>query len=707
MSKRYQILCNISMFSILSVFGISSMLSIRWISPSFHLRFNIKGYGDLSVATSLSFIILVVFLIWLYLNQKITRLNLAIRVGIILLLCASLFSSLSATDRSLAMYNGTGLLIGIILFLIVKDIFSEPKRVIICIFIIITMGTVFSLKVWNKHLFEMKQSYEYFLRHKRDILKEMGKEEDDRFLKLVEGRLKGGDNGGFFFHSNLAGSYLSSIFFLSLIPILSGSFKKKRISGKTLLNIIIGASILSALFLTKSRGAIFSLLISLIIISVIYVFRYWIRDNLKTFLVISVLITSVCVCSFILYGVKKREFPDQSLTYRWQYWVGSYRIFKHNWLFGTGPGNFRYYYLRYKLPEAPEHIRSPHNMIVQAFCEYGIMGGMGILLLMGGILYQGLRRYVDSLNRLRDIPYDRESLSFLIILLITIFGSVFLIKRYLFNNFFIIFLPYMVVFLLVSVFNLLSNDMFKESHIRLFILGSVICFLIGNMVNFSLFEPSTELLFFILSALLIASYEDGKRLRGRFSKIRYILGIVLCIFYLYFVTIPSYLGERISKEIDYNPSKAYNRAILLSRLYPYDPYFDSLRAKTLFIEFKRIKDRDRAIMKLKDVIASLKEAVGKADIWRFYKDISDCYLILSRMDPKKRETYLKESEAFIEKARSRAPLLRSLAHRAADIYREHIRLVHSPSEHLFKRADFHLKEAIRLDQAVRYGNKGR
>jgi len=249
--------------------------------------------------------------------------------------------------------------------------------------------------------------------------------------------------------------------------------------------------------------------------------------------------------------------------------------------------------------------------------------------------------------------------------------------------------------------------MFKESHIRLFILGSVICFLIGNIVNFSLFEPSTEILFFILSALLIASYEDGKRLRGRFSKIRCILGIILCILYLFFVTIPSYLGERISKEIDYNPSKAYNRAMLLSRLYPYDPYFDSLRAKALFREFKKIKDRDRAIMKLKDVIASLKEAVGKADIWRFYKDISDCYLILSRMDPKKRETYLKESEAFIEKARSRAPMFRSLAHRAADIYREHIRLVHSPSEHLFKRADFHLKEAIRLDQAARYGNKRR
>ena len=54
---------------------------------------------------------------------------------------------------------------------------------------------------------------------------------------------------------------------------------------------------------------------------------------------------------------------------------------------GVGPGNFRYAYLRYKLPESSEEILDPHNL----FLEVWATAGFGAFLALLAALILGLR----------------------------------------------------------------------------------------------------------------------------------------------------------------------------------------------------------------------------------------------------------------------------------------------------------------------------
>lgn len=79
----------------------------------------------------------------------------------------------------------------------------------------------------------------------------------------------------------------------------------------------------------------------------------------------------------------------KSLRYRGEYWVGTWRMMCDELgraLTGVGPGNFRAYYLQYKLPESSEEIADPHNLFLDVWAG----GGLVALAGLGGLLAAGL-----------------------------------------------------------------------------------------------------------------------------------------------------------------------------------------------------------------------------------------------------------------------------------------------------------------------------
>lgn len=72
----------------------------------------------------------------------------------------------------------------------------------------------------------------------------------------------------------------------------------------------------------------------------------------------------------------------RSLRFRLTYWMGTLDLLADRVLFGTGPGNFRNTYLQYKLPEASEQILDPHNLPLDTYCNAGLLGLAGLLLLL-------------------------------------------------------------------------------------------------------------------------------------------------------------------------------------------------------------------------------------------------------------------------------------------------------------------------------------
>lgn len=76
------------------------------------------------------------------------------------------------------------------------------------------------------------------------------------------------------------------------------------------------------------------------------------------------------------HGLKHGTMLQLSLTYRWQYWVGAARVFVHHPWVGVGWANFGSHYPAFRLPQAAEEPTDPHNFLVRAFVELGLIGGV-------------------------------------------------------------------------------------------------------------------------------------------------------------------------------------------------------------------------------------------------------------------------------------------------------------------------------------------
>jgi len=80
----------------------------------------------------------------------------------------------------------------------------------------------------------------------------------------------------------------------------------------------------------------------------------------------------------------------KSLRYRLEYWHGTWSMLAEsprNWIFGVGPGNFRQNYLQFKLPQSSEEVADPHNMLLDAWANGGIVAVLGL----AGVCAAGLR----------------------------------------------------------------------------------------------------------------------------------------------------------------------------------------------------------------------------------------------------------------------------------------------------------------------------
>lgn len=82
----------------------------------------------------------------------------------------------------------------------------------------------------------------------------------------------------------------------------------------------------------------------------------------------------------------------KSLLFRGQYWQATWRlILAQPWL-GSGPGNFRFAYARFKLPDATEDISDPHNFLLEVWAAAGIFAVAALLVLLAVFFLRVRRR---------------------------------------------------------------------------------------------------------------------------------------------------------------------------------------------------------------------------------------------------------------------------------------------------------------------------
>lgn len=141
-------------------------------------------------------------------------------------------------------------------------------------------------------------------------------------------------------------------------------------------------AVFSALILTQSLGAFFSLLAGLIL----YLYLRKSLDNKKLLFIAGFLILLIGAVFLMRQAVgKEHSLPSFSLIMRLDYWKEALRMILAHPFTGVGPGNFNLVYSRYA-----------HNSYLQLWAEIGILGFISFLWLIFNILrtkLQNLKNY--------------------------------------------------------------------------------------------------------------------------------------------------------------------------------------------------------------------------------------------------------------------------------------------------------------------------
>lgn len=86
----------------------------------------------------------------------------------------------------------------------------------------------------------------------------------------------------------------------------------------------------------------------------------------------------------------------KSLQFRWNYWVASGRLIAEAPVLGVGLGQFQTTYLRVKVPEASEEILDPHQMVLDAWLNGGLLAFCGLCLIAGASLMSVKERWTRT-----------------------------------------------------------------------------------------------------------------------------------------------------------------------------------------------------------------------------------------------------------------------------------------------------------------------
>ena len=212
--------------------------------------------------------------------------------------------------------------------------------------------------------------------HHTEMLRAEGPAADATRAHQLELNILNGTPTGFTLSRN---SYAA---LLVLLMIIAAGIALQRLRDGDSWTYVVPISIVIALGLwmlyryVQSKTAFATPIIGAGLLALLWRRKSWSAARGKQAYWITCAFLAVAIAAVIGHGLKHGTLVHISLTFRWWYWVGAARLFVHHPFLGVGWGNFGPNYLAYRLPQAAEDPADPHNFIVRAFVELGVVGGI-------------------------------------------------------------------------------------------------------------------------------------------------------------------------------------------------------------------------------------------------------------------------------------------------------------------------------------------
>ncbi|SIO65765.1 O-Antigen ligase [Singulisphaera sp. GP187] len=251
------------------------------------------------------------------------------------------------------------------------------------------MATAVSVAVFGLYHagVEMPQTRAFFNAHRLEVLKQMGYAPDSTAAKMFEDRLNSTETMSTFALANsLAGFLVGPLVLMVAVGwenLIRRDGRGSRLAS-LVLAILPALAILVCLILTKSRSSYIGFAVGLLALA----WCEWRSASKKTLLLVALgglVVIGGLVSAGLATGKLDRQVLTQSpmsLRYRWEYWVGAWRVIterKEVFWGGRGPGNFTAPYLRHKLPEASEEIFDPHNLVLEVWSTAGALAMVALV----------------------------------------------------------------------------------------------------------------------------------------------------------------------------------------------------------------------------------------------------------------------------------------------------------------------------------------
>lgn len=175
-----------------------------------------------------------------------------------------------------------------------------------------------------------------------------------------------------FFNPNVFGFYINIVIIVACENI--------SIRSKSNIEKIVFASGIVCLFLTFSRTAWLSLIISLIISGCVFNKKYF-----KFALIISLIILGSDKALNIGRSDPSKVIEDTSILYRFEIWKACFKIISDNVITGIGFGTLFKYITAYS-DTVKSNIEHCHNIYIQILTETGVIGFSGFLFILYNLI---------------------------------------------------------------------------------------------------------------------------------------------------------------------------------------------------------------------------------------------------------------------------------------------------------------------------------
>lgn len=520
----------LSLFALLSVVILRPLVNESYDSAGSPFADSTGAVSDPSPVRTLLFdgVILLSMLGWLLARatgspRRYRRTGL--EWGGVILVAAAALSCLTAGNQRLALNGSVDWLCYPLLTIALTQLLIHPWHRRLLIAVVLASACVQAAQCFEQYFIGFDETWNHYLTYKQDLWADRGVALDSPKVEAFERRMMAHEATGFFYHSNVAGSYLVMCG-LAAVAVTIGRWKRQDRPAAwlvALLTTVAAGLILCATMLTNSRGAWLAGAVGLLVWLLVGRFRAWIATHRRQTVLIAWVIAIVGVVAVAGHGLYHNSLPGWSLTFRWQYWRASADMIADHWATGVGRENFGRHYLQVKPIETPEEVANPHNLFVQAAADWGLAGLVGIVALLVGASL--------ALSRPRSGPppptstSDPPSARTVMAWAAALGGVLVVVRPRLLGTDDPNFVYYATV--TATLFWSLGCACFylqpdhdgskRESSERLIATGvgaGLLAVLVHDMINFALFVPGTATTFFALLAYGFAGAADDAASRA-------------------------------------------------------------------------------------------------------------------------------------------------------------------------------------------------